>query len=66
MRTEKYCIFFDDENEAREICQIKNRASRRAGNYRDIYCLIDGPDDNFAVVDLKTAIDHGQGYEVVG
>ncbi len=28
-----------------------------------LYCLVDGPEDNFAVVDLETAIDLGVGYE---
>jgi hypothetical protein len=61
-----YLRFFNTENNARSICQIKNQACRRAGNFKDIYCLIDGPEDNYAVVDLKTAISHGQGYEIIG
>ena len=61
-----YTRFFASENEARSICQIKNQACRRAGNFKDIYCLVDGPEDNYAIVDLKTAIDLGMGYEIIG
>ena len=59
-----YCMFFESENDARIRCSTRNRAARRANNYRDIYCLVDGPDNDYAVVDLPTAIDLGQGYEV--
>lgn len=61
-----YTRFFASENDARSICQIKNQACRRAGNFKDIYCLVDGPEDNYAIVDLKTAIDLGMGYEIIG
>jgi len=63
--TDTYCKFFDTEDAAFNRCQMKNRASRRAGNFKDIYCLVEGPEDNYAVVDLKTAIDLGNGYKVV-
>jgi hypothetical protein len=39
-----------------------NQAYKRAGNKRDTACLVDGPDDNFAVVDLQTAVELGGGY----
>lgn len=63
--TTTYCKFFDAENDAFTRCSIKNRAARAANNYKDIYCVVDGPSDNFAVVDLSTAIDLGQGYHIV-
>lgn len=63
-KRETYCRFFDSENAARDRCAMKNRAARLANNFRDIYCLVDGPEDNFAVVDLSTAIELGQGYEI--
>jgi hypothetical protein len=43
---------------------MKNKVCRRAGNYKDIYAVVDGPENNFAVVDLNTAIDLGAGYFV--
>ena len=64
-KRETYCVFFDSENAAFIRCQNRNRAARNAGNYKDIYCLVDGPSDNFAVVDLVTAIDLGTGYQIV-
>jgi hypothetical protein len=63
-KREIYCRFFDTEDAARARCETRNRAARRAGNMRDIFCLVDGPEDNFAVVDLITAIELGQGYAV--
>lgn len=63
-KRETYCRFFAIENDAVSLCQLKNRAARRANNCRNIYAVIDGPEDNFAVVDLMTAIDFGAGYSV--
>lgn len=63
-KRETYCRFFAAENDAIARCQLKNRACRRANNYRDTYAVIDGPEDNFAVVDLMTAIDFGSGYSI--
>ena len=66
MKTETYIRFFYTENDALVRCELKNKACKRANNYRDIYAVIDGPEDNYAVVDLKTAIDHGMGYQIAG
>lgn len=66
MKARTYTRFFETENEALDICTIKNKACKRAGNYRDIYAVVDGPDDNFAVVDLMTAIELGFGYQIAG
>jgi hypothetical protein len=57
-----YMVEFDTENAAIARCSMKNRACRRANNYRDIYCVVPGPADDFAVVDLETAIDLEGGY----
>ena len=57
---ETYCKFFDTKDGARELMVTKNRVNRE--KYA-IYCLVDGPEDNFAVVDIHTAIDLGIGYE---
>ena len=45
-----------------QFMRLQNRAAASAGNRRDVLCVTDGPSDNFAVVDLKTAIELGNGY----
>ena len=59
-----YTKFFIKEESARRFCRMKNESTIKHGRYT-IYCLVTGPNDNFAVVDLSTAIDLGNGYEVV-
>ena len=44
--------FFASEDDAREYMLLLNRT-----HIRETFCLVDGPEDNFAVVDLETAID---------
>ena len=61
-----YVKYFNDENDAFNRCKSKNRACKAAGNYKEMYAVVDGPDNNWAVVDLNTAIDLGMGYEMVG
>jgi hypothetical protein len=53
---------FNTENAAIARCSMKNRACKRANNYKDIFAVVDGPSDDFAVVDLRTAIELGCGY----
>ena len=65
MKTRQYMVTFDAEEDARTRCLIKNRACAKAGNNRDIYAIVDGPSDDYAVVDLLTAIELGNGYEVI-
>ena len=60
-----YCRFFSKEDKAIDLCRIKNRACRKAKNLKDIYAVIEGPADDWAVVDIDTAIDHGCGYQIV-
>ena len=50
-----YCRFFETEDEAIEHCREVNRGL----SSKDPGCcaVVDGPDDNFAVVDLETARD---------
>ena len=59
-----YTKFFETEKAALARCSMKNRVCRRAGNFKDIYAVIDGPEDNYAVVDLGTAIDFNSGYQI--
>ena len=48
---------FETEAEAVEVCRIRNRAYRRAGNRSDLVVVADGPSDNYAVMDSVSAID---------
>lgn len=64
MKQATYTRFFATQDEAIDRCAMKNRAARKAENKTDIYCVVDGPEDNYAVVDLGTAIDLGGGYHV--
>jgi hypothetical protein len=63
MKTPAYLAEFSDRQAAHDRMTMKNRACRAAGNHRDIYCLVAGPNKPWAVVDLGTAIDLGMGYE---
>jgi len=63
VKTPPYLAEFDDRQQAHDRMTMKNRACRAAGNLRDIYCLVAGPNKPWAVVDLPTAIDLGCGYE---
>ena len=65
MKSTQYMATFDAKDDARNWCKQKNRACAKAGNTRDIYAVMDGPDDDYAVVDLLTAIELGHGYEVI-
>jgi hypothetical protein len=50
-----YCEFFATEEEAIAACREVNRGL----NSKDLACcvVVDGPEDNYAVVDLETAKD---------
>lgn len=50
--------FFAEEDEACDYMRSLNQTHRK-----EIFCLVDGPEDNFAVVDLRTAIDLEIPYE---
>jgi hypothetical protein len=60
-KSETYIKFFSDEGEASSWMRMRNQARLSVGN-RDIFAVVDGPEDNFAVVDLRTAIELGGGY----
>ena len=62
MKTETYFKTFKNKAGARNWARMKNRACAAAGNRRDIFAVVDGPEDGFAVVDLNTAIELGGGY----
>ena len=57
-----YMKQFNDENDAIQHATLKNRVRRAAGNLREWFAVVDGPSNDFAVVDGVTAIDLGMGY----
>ena len=59
MKTETYLKEFEGYDEAFEWCVTKNGISKK-----DIFCVVPGPSDNFAVVDIMTAIELELGYVV--
>jgi hypothetical protein len=46
---------FTNENKAYEIMRSRNSAAKRAGNFRDVLCVVDHP-EGWALMDLNTAI----------
>ena len=52
--------FFDSESEAWDYMVMRNRAHQRGD--KQLVVLVDGPEDNFAVMDLESAIDNGFSY----
>jgi hypothetical protein len=57
----KYCKFFKNENDAECFCEMKNVTAKSD----NIFAVVDGPEDNFAVVDIHTAIDLGSHYLIL-
>lgn len=50
-----YCEFFETEDEAIAACRQLNRCLHSKDPA--CYVVVDGPEDNYAVVDLETAKD---------
>ncbi len=59
MKQPAYLKLFPTRDDAEDIARIKNRACRMP---RWLWVVIDGPADDFAVVDLRTAIEMGARY----
>lgn len=57
MTTKTYLKAFNEYDQAYDWMVMKNQTS-----VRDIFCVVPGPEDNFAVVDLQTAIELELGY----
>lgn len=53
--------FFDDEDKAIEYMTMVNKARLASGN-NHIVVLTDGPEDNWAVMEMEYAIDNGFAY----
>lgn len=58
-----YCKMHNTENSALQSMRLKNQACRKVGNRRDIFVVTEGPDGNWAVMDIKSAIDLGACYQ---
>ncbi len=63
MKATEYLKMFKNENKAMQWMRMKNRACAAAGNRRDLFVVCDGPENDFAVMDLKSAIELGNGYK---
>jgi len=50
--------FFSNEDEAHNYMRSLNHT-----HTEKVFCLVDGPENNFAVVDLETAIDLEMPYK---
>jgi hypothetical protein len=57
-----YLKTFKSESRAMDVMRLKNRACKAAGNRRDLFAVIPGPEDNWAVIDIRSAIEIGSGY----
>ena len=63
MKATRFGHFFENENNAHRAMVRMNRSYIQAGNKVDVACLVEGPEDNWAVVDIRTAIELGSRYE---
>lgn len=60
----KFIKTFLTESRAMEFVRLQNIAMKAAGNH-NLLVVAPGPDDNFAVMDIKSAIELGIGYQWV-
>lgn len=60
MQTPRYVKFTADRTKAMATARAMTRAHAKGD--RQIFAVIDGPQDNWAVVDLLTAIESEQPY----
>lgn len=59
-QSQTYVKYFKEESDAYSWMKMKNKVQVKLTN---LFVLVDGPEDNFAVVDLRTAQDLGTGYQ---
>lgn len=64
MKTSYYQKDFNDYDDAFEFMQLKNKAFKKAGNMSDCLAVVPGAENNYSVVDDRTAIELGLGYVV--
>lgn len=58
MKRERYMKHHDNYSDAFDSMVVKNQAREAANNRRTIFCLVDGPDDMFTVMDTLTALEN--------
>lgn len=59
-----YCRFYNNDIEAKRSMQAYNKSLTPKYFHKYFRVMIDGPDDNFAVVDFKTARDMQVPYQM--
>jgi len=59
MTKRTYLKMFKSELNAEAFMRRLNRAAK---DRHDVYVITDGPEDNFAIMDLRSAIELGHGY----
>lgn len=59
-----YCKFYKTKEEAENMMKINNKSLSKKCFHKYFKVVIDGPEDNFAVVDHKTAYEMGVAYSV--
>ena len=57
--------FYENLTDAIAMCEVRNKACRRAGNFRDVLAIVEHP-DGWALCDLSTAIELELGYTIYG
>jgi len=62
--TKTYIKEFKTEKEAMQMMSIKNRSLKLANNSKELYCVVNGTLNNFAVVDIRTAVELDNGYKI--
>jgi hypothetical protein len=62
MKAQTFVKPFVNYEAAFDYMVMKNMAFKRAGNMNDLLCVVPVPEDNYAVVDDRTAIELGLGY----
>ncbi len=62
MKAETFLKHFPEYDKAFDYMTQRNRSFSKAGNTKDIFCVVPGPEYNYAVVDLRTAIELELGY----
>ena len=56
---------YRSEAMALEMMRLRNRSAERAGNYKTVCVMVEGPNDgDFTLMDLRDAVDAGFGYRI--
>lgn len=57
-----YCKFYKNENDAKWAMRQHNKSLTRKVFHKYFRVVVQGPENNYAVVDFKTASELGMGY----